>query len=416
MITASKSTNIHPMGAKLREMQAVLRYVETHINEVLTPESIAGQHFISLSQLYRDFYAYTGHTIKEYIRKRRISNACTKIKCPDVPFSVIADESGCQTQQAFHKLFKSIVGMTPLEYRYSDTYFTFYPFAVDGISLAVKVGTEYIPACSITRFYDSRLAGIEEKALAALGETKGRVFGRNGRQTGNQFCYEVMIEREGEGRAAFYATCTVDNSESAINDGWNYLYHTWLSGSMFEDSGEGYFEEYLMQKGKPNKLKLYLPVIKRKAAHQIAISNLEETFFLIAKEKGYLAERKAAERVMHFLRDHHPLLMQSIQLFYVCAYDDTWECGVQCGGGFKAPTGSGLELRHVPQGQYAVLLDDCLGDIRVGDVKMERWLQYNGIPQEDRPAFAIYETLDGNYDNAGIRMKLYRKLKNGKNG
>lgn len=366
MLATNKLKCIHPLHDKLRDMRAVLLYIESHLAEVLTPEGIAGQHFISLRQLYRDFYAYTGHSIKEYPRKRRISNACAKIKCSDAPFAVIADESGCQTQQAFHKLFKSIVGMTPLEYRHSDTYFTFYPFAVDGISLAVKVGTEVIPACETARFYDSCLTGIETKAIAALGEIKGRVFGRNGKQVGNQFCYEMMTERAGEGRTALCATCVVDYDESAINDGWNYLYHTWLSGSMFEDSGEGYFEEYLFfQDGKPGKLKLYLPVKKRKTAHHIALSTVEEIFFLIAREKGHNAERKAAEKVMRFLLEHHPLLIQGAQRFYVCTYDDTWECGVQCGGGLRLPASSGLELQHAPPGQYAVLSDDCLGDIRV---------------------------------------------------
>ncbi|NCA68029.1 MAG: AraC family transcriptional regulator, partial [Clostridia bacterium] len=94
----------------------VLLYIEKYLMTEIDPNSISKHHFISLSQLYRDFYAFTGYSIKEYIRKRRISNICEKIKCSDIPLAVIADESGCQTQQAFHKQFKSIVGMTPLEY------------------------------------------------------------------------------------------------------------------------------------------------------------------------------------------------------------------------------------------------------------------------------------------------------------
>ena len=59
-------------------IHAMLSYIEDHLSEDLKPESIAGGHFISVSQLYRDFYAFTGHSVKEYIRKRRISNACEK--------------------------------------------------------------------------------------------------------------------------------------------------------------------------------------------------------------------------------------------------------------------------------------------------------------------------------------------------
>lgn len=99
-----------------------------------------------------------------------------------------------------------------------------------------------------------------------------RIFGRNGKQIGNQFCYEVMTEKDVTdsdctcdlcaGKTGTYATCVVNYNEQDINNGWNYLYNIWLSASMFEQSGEGYFEEYLFFKGKPRKLKLYLPIKK----------------------------------------------------------------------------------------------------------------------------------------------------------
>ena len=158
-------TAMHPVDEKQRYLQAVLAYIEAHINEELTPEGIAGRHFLSLSRLYRDFNAYTGHSVKAYIRQRRISNACVKVKCSDLPLAVIADESGCQTQQAFHKLFKSIVGRTPLEYRQGDTHFFFYPFAMGGISLAVKVGTESIP---IARSPDFTIPGSSALKIGRL--------------------------------------------------------------------------------------------------------------------------------------------------------------------------------------------------------------------------------------------------------
>lgn len=397
-------------------IQAVLLYIEQHLSSELNPENIAGRHFISLSQLYRDFYACTGHSVKEYIRKRRISNACEKIKCSKLPLPVISDESGYQTQQAFHKQFKSIVGMTPLEYQHTDSYFYFYPFAVNEISLAVRVGAEFIPECKTTRFYDSCLVGIEDKAVAALGGITGRVFGRNGKQLGSRLCYEVMTETGGAGKTDLYATCVVNYNEPEIGGGWNYLYNSWLSASMFEESGQGYFEEYIFQSGKPRKLKLYLPVKKKKTERHITIAAVPEMAFVIARERGYNAERKAAEKVMSFLQQRSPLLMRSARRFYVCACGDTCECGVECGDGFKLPHDCGLEILRFPAGRYALLPDDRLGDVRAGGAKMERWLQNNGLPHEDKPVFAVYETLNGKYDNENIRMKLYKQLKNDKNG
>lgn len=430
MATINEIANSHTAFEESRHINAVLSYIEEHLTSDINPDNIAKRNFISLSQLYRSFYKYTGHSIKEYIRKRRISNACEKIKCSDMPLAIIADESGYQTQQAFHKQFKSIVGMTPLEYQQGDTYFYFYPFTINEISLAIKVGTETIPECVTTRFYDSCLFGIEDKAIAALGEITGRVFGRNGKQIGSQLCYEVMTERSGAGKTDLFATCVVNYSEQEINDGWNYLYNIWLSTSMFEESGDGYFEEYIFQNRKPGrmgeqqskvatrprKLKLYLPVKKRKAEQHITITSVPEMTFVIAREKENNAERKASEKVMAFLQDRHPLLIRNAQRFYVCYYDDVCECGMECGDGFKLPSESGLEIMRIPAGIYAVLPDDCLGDIRMGGVKMNLWLRNNSIAHENEPVFAVYETLNGKYDNENICMKLYKRLKDDKNG
>ncbi|MDF2543928.1 MAG: hypothetical protein K0S47_3646 [Herbinix sp.] len=399
----------------------VIDFIESNLSTEINPEMIAKKHFVSMSQLYRDFYVCIGHSIKEYIRKRRISNACEKLKRSDLPLSIIAEESGSQTQQAFHKLFKSIVGMTPLEYKQNDTYFYFYPFSMNEISIAVKVGNEDIPECTTKRFYDTRLIGIEDKAIAALGEINYRVFGRNGKQNGNQFCYEVITEKDNvcnncSCKSGTYATCVVDYNTHDINEAWNYLYNIWISASMFEQSDDGYFEEYLFKNGKPHKLKLYLPVKKQKTTQHISISQVSEMTFVIAREKGNNAERKASERVISYLQNHYPLLVVNAQHYYVCTYDDICECGIECSGAFKLPGGNHLEILKIPSGNYATLADDCLGDIRVGKAKLDLWLTNYSIAHETKPTFAIYETLNCKYDVDNIRVRLYKRLKDDKNG
>ena len=211
-------------------------------------------------------------------------------------------------------------------------------------------------------------------------------------------------------------TCVVNYNEPEINNGWNYLYNIWLSASMFEESGETYFEEYLFANGKPRKLKLYLPVKKRKFKQHIFIKDVKEATFIVAREHGHNAERKASERVMSFLQERNPLLIRNAQKFYVCEYNSVCECGIECGNGFKLPNGSGLEIINITAGRYAVLSNDRLGDVRLGSAKMDLWLQNNSIPHEDEPVFAVYETINGKYDNENIRMKLYKRLKNDKNG
>jgi len=130
---------------------------------------------------------------------------------------------------------------------------------------------------------------------------------------------------------------------------------------------------------------LYLPVKKRKAERHIAIKEMQEAVFVIARERGYDAERKASEKVMAFLQERHPLLIRNTRRFYVCAYDDVCECGMECGDSFILPTDSSLEIMRVSAGQYAVLPDDRLGDMRIGAAKMDFWLRNNGIAHANEP-------------------------------
>ena len=170
-------------------------------------------------------------------------------------------------------------------------------------------------------------------------------------------------------------------------------------------------------KTKSRKLKLYLPVKKRSMQQHITITSISEMSFIIARECGGNAERKASERVMTFLQERHPLLICNAQRFYVSTYDDVCECGTECGDGFKLPGGSDLEIMHVPAGRYAVLPDDRLGDIRVACAKMDLWLKNNSVnAYEDEPVFAVYETQSGKYDTENIRMKIYKRLKFDKKG
>ena len=413
--------NIH----KNSYINTIITYIEQHLADEISPENVAKRHFISYAQLYRDFYNLTGHSVKEYIRKRRISNACERIKCSDIAFNVIASESGCQTQQSFNKQFKNIVGMTPKQYRDDNVYFYFYPFFNNEISCAVKVGAENIPECEIIRFYDSRLIDIEDKAIASLEQIKGRVFGRNGKQIGNQRCYEIMTERDKEkeqlncssSKTDLYATCVVNHNESEINNGWNYLYNIWLSSSMFEPSEVGYFEEYLFKKNKPYKLKLYLSVKKRKTAQHIKIMQMSEMTFITAKESGYNAEKKASEKVMDYMRNAFPNRLRNTQRFYVCEIGGEYVCGSEWG----APYGLGkyerrVAILHIPAGKYAVMSNVCFGDIRVGIEKIESWCINNNILHENEPAFTVYEIKNESYDTENIEMKLFKRLKDDTNG
>jgi AraC-like DNA-binding protein/DNA gyrase inhibitor GyrI len=389
----------------------MIEEIEENLSSNINPEIIAKNHFLSLRQFHREFYNITGHTVGEYIRLRRISNACAKIKLSDLSLDFIANESGYETQQAFNKQFKNIVGMTPLEYKKGDSYFCFYPVTEHETPVAVRVGVEKIPAWDVSFFYDTSYIGMENRALDTLDSKNSRVFGRSGKQFGNRFCYELMTENQGEKRSVFCAVSTVRYDEKTINNAWNYLYNIWLPNSSFTHTDEKYFEEYLFRNGKPYRLRLFLPIEKRKNYKHIVMCEQTEKSYIIAEENGTDAEHRASKRLIKFVRKHFPLLLQNARQFLVCENNDSYICGVACDKNIKLPENSGFSVKAISAGRYAALEDVCVGDTAVGKTKIETWLKNNSITHGDDPIFAVYESKDGNFDEENVTMTLYKKLK-----
>jgi len=102
-------------------LEPLLAALEQNIADDLNVERLAETGRLSRSQLYRDFYSLTGHTMSEYIRRRRLSNALALIKTSQLSLTDIACQCGFSSQQALHRAVRQTVGMTPLAYRNNET-------------------------------------------------------------------------------------------------------------------------------------------------------------------------------------------------------------------------------------------------------------------------------------------------------
>ena len=434
------------MLKKYDYLNKVTEYIEDNINEEMNLAEVAKAGFVSLMQLYRDFYTYTGHSLKEYIRKRRLSNGCAMIKHTDASLVEIAISNGYETQQSFCKYFKSVLGITPLEYRNSDVYFSFYPLNFEHISLPVKVETQTIPMVISCRYYSSQQNGIENRAVSRLLEIIKnrnrlsdeviRLFGRDGKPKGDEPCYELMVAPSGNidvwvdvlresvfndvsiinQTTAVFASCTVQNVEKDITSGWNYLYNLWLKNSMFALDDREYFEEYCFKGQIPNKLKLLLPVKKRSNYRMIIIEDMPAMTFLISKKVGINSEETASKCVMQFLADHYPPMIKEMSAFYVACYKDAYECGIKLDKDIDLPANGDVEVIRYPEGRYAKVNDVCYGDVNIHAEQLKYWLAQNGFLQANQKVFAIYEIHDGCFELSSITMTVCTQLKNVKNG
>lgn len=394
-------------------MEQILKEIEKHLYDPVTAEDIIRPLFLSRRQVYRDFYDRTGYTVHEYIRGRRVSNALALIKAWEKPLAEIAYLCGFSSQQALCREVKKATGMTPLNYRRSSDYYGFPPYFQSRSRITVT--GEQIPAARCLYFYHSQMQDIERRAVEAFLQNvpgyTGRLFGRDGKQQGSRFCYELYVteafplpntlerifisggmcpERRGK-----FACTTVENQEEAICRAWDELYHTWLTASMFRHTGEGYFEEYLQQQGVPSRIRLYVPVERKAHLTKICVEKTEMPLhYLCATVHGPQGEREAAGRLADYLQKNHPYTLANTKEVYVQQLPLKYTCGIRIEAAYHPEKDSGVYCYEVPPGDYAVLHGES-GQFAQTAVIMEQWVGSMGMVFQASLLFMLYANRPG---------------------
>ncbi len=97
-------------------------YINGHISDKLTSESLCRKFYISRSKLYKIAVSEFGMGISEYIKEERLKLAAGKLAGTTVPISQISEEVGIPDTNYFSRIFREKFGMTPREYRRSKAY------------------------------------------------------------------------------------------------------------------------------------------------------------------------------------------------------------------------------------------------------------------------------------------------------
>lgn len=403
--------------------EALIEYVEAHLAEDINAETLAKAGFVSRAKLYRDFYNIVGHSIKEYIRKRRLSNALALVKKSELSLADIAYLWGYSSQQQFSRLVQRKLNMTPMEYKKSDRYYYFPRYLGDNI-FDVSVEHITIPKLQCFYFYSSRLAGLERRAIKALFDAlpdySDRIFGHNGKQRNHKFCYELYLSVEADqakclekvfevgkqidARTGFFAMTTVKNQDDVINAAWEYLDKLWLTHSMYQ-YGEGeYFEEYIIHLGKPYKLKLYLPVMPKKEYPRIRLAHLSQQTIMAAKGKGKNAERKAANAVFEYFKSYYSGDLKNINKFFVRQLCDGFEYGIFAEEPEEYPENGTLKRKVISQGMYLILEGESVGDYSTFECILTSFATENSLQINEDKVFGIYYT---DYGFRNPRLSLF---------
>lgn len=287
-------------------IQESLDYIEDHLKDDLTAETLARIAGFSPYHYYRVFQAYVGKPVMEYIRCRRLAYAVVEL-AQGRRILDIALDYGFETHNGFSKAFRKLYGCSPETYRLHSTeqvpakvdlfLFAQYQlkgaivmepqivtkpaFKVAGYELKTTtrdgVSNQEVPAFwgSMTR---ERLDLLHNQ-LSSVGKAElGICFPIDA--ANGDFSYVIAVEVSDfngvpadlfttEIPEAVYAIFTTPandgeaNIAPAIQGTWKYIHEVWFPASGYEFAeGKADFEFYPCTDPR-EKVKIYVPVTKK---------------------------------------------------------------------------------------------------------------------------------------------------------
>ncbi len=114
---SSLGVPLHSVQENLPKINQVFEFVRTNFNEKITLQQVAEMVNMSPTAFCRYFKYKSQKTFSRFLIEVRIANACRLLHQDDLNTSECCYHCGYNNLSNFHKHFKSVTGMTPLEYR-----------------------------------------------------------------------------------------------------------------------------------------------------------------------------------------------------------------------------------------------------------------------------------------------------------
>jgi AraC-like DNA-binding protein len=115
LYSSSDTQNNHSSSGNYKKVEAILEYINEHLNEDLSLENLSNKFYLSkyyISHLFKD---NTGFSVNEYIISRRILKSRELLK-QNIPVLEVSEMVGFNNQCHFIRTFKKLVGISPKQY------------------------------------------------------------------------------------------------------------------------------------------------------------------------------------------------------------------------------------------------------------------------------------------------------------
>lgn len=282
----------------IKTMEKALSYIEAHLREDIDLAEVAKTAGYSLYHFHRIFKGAVGDSLKDYIRKRRMTEAARELVDTSLPIVDIAVAYGYESREAFSRAFEKVYGRTPSEVRSGKLLYGIrepmtarhlafeYNLRRGQLTPSFRMLPERIVAGKkwrlradgsnlqeIPLIWQAWLREKESEKILDLG-CPGKIMGIC--QFSDEVTFDYIIGQEvasfghvPDGMEGFrleqqtYAVFpTTGPFTETVQKTWDYIYSVWLSESEYEHAGTHDMEYYNYGKLSEPSAELYVPVVK----------------------------------------------------------------------------------------------------------------------------------------------------------
>lgn len=276
-------------------LEKALCYIEDHLNDDIDLHIVAKKAGYSLYHFQRIFKGVVGDSIKDYIIKRRITEAAKELTNTNNSIIDIAIKYGYQSRESFSRSFKKVFGRNPSEVKREGLlYYIREPITFDYMMFEYKRRKEGMhpvlrklpERLVVGKKYQMKADGSNYQEIPLLWHkwNKDKAWEQIQERKYDDECMGICIFSEGDTfeymighevktiknipssmdmhrlEPSLYAVFkTIGPITESVQKTWDHIYTIWLNESQYEHAGTHDIEYYYYYQGELV-ADLYVPI------------------------------------------------------------------------------------------------------------------------------------------------------------